>query len=234
MRLLPLTEFRAIALSELDWRTADFRLLATQIENVHEAQRDQFRRFLIVMLYAHFEGFTKVVLLQYITEINSARIDCRKANAGLVAGAWHKEFVGLDSGAKSPFFRNVLPDDSKLHRYARRKEFVERIDELLSRPVSLPEDLVDTESNLTPTILRRMLFMVGLDHGKLDHYEAAVSELVARRNSIAHGASRKGIVKSDYERLEAAVFAGMKEMVNTLESALNAKEYLRPVPPGGA
>ena len=47
-------------------------------------------------------------------------------------------------------FRRDLPNDTKLHRFARDQEFIERVADFIIRLVNIPEHVVDTESNFNP------------------------------------------------------------------------------------
>jgi hypothetical protein len=55
-----LADIRAELEDELQWRLEELRLLKNQLADLRtEQQRDRFRRVLVIMLYAHFEGFWK-------------------------------------------------------------------------------------------------------------------------------------------------------------------------------
>src|SRR3954454_8791816 len=110
---------------ELEWRVAEIRALRNFAAGLPEAERARFLRAVLLMLYAHYEGFCKASLLEYVRAINSARVTCDRAVPAIVAGAWARVFGALSGDQKSKIFKADLPDDATLHSIARRREFVE-------------------------------------------------------------------------------------------------------------
>src|SRR5215510_14403809 len=103
------------------WRLDEIRFFQNQLTLIpNEEKHDQFRRALILLLYAHFEGFCKFVLSLYVNTINGEDITCGEANHTIAAAALSDLFQTLrDPGSKCPEFRSSLPDDTQLHRFAR-------------------------------------------------------------------------------------------------------------------
>lgn len=57
---------------ELTWRTDEFRMLKNNIAYIiKDEDKLKYRKSLVVMLYANFEGFSKICLLSYVKYINS-------------------------------------------------------------------------------------------------------------------------------------------------------------------
>jgi hypothetical protein len=150
-----LASIRAELENEQTWRQDEIRLLRNQLANIsNDSEKMQFRRVLVVMLYAHYEGFCKFALVQYIKAVNQEAIRCGEAAYAIVAGAWSKVFTAMETGdQKSSIFRNRLPDDTQLHRFARRREFVERFVDFIGLTAQISEDTIDMESNLWPIVL---------------------------------------------------------------------------------
>jgi len=58
--------------AELTWRSDEFRMLKNNISYItKDEDKLKYRKSLIVMLYANFEGFCKICLLSYVKYINS-------------------------------------------------------------------------------------------------------------------------------------------------------------------
>jgi hypothetical protein len=107
------------------WRMNEIRFFQNMLPvDQPGIKQDQFRRALILILYAHFEGFCKFTFLLYVNSVNSEGVTCAQANFAIAAASLSTVFADLrHPDKKCPEFRNSLPDDSKLHRFARDREF---------------------------------------------------------------------------------------------------------------
>ena len=124
-----------------------------------------YRRLLILILYAHSEGFCYFALTHYISAINAEEIERCDANPAIVAISINKHINEMiNPKAKSKYYSAKLPDDNKLWALARRMEFMESIDEHLKQKVNISDDCINLESNIRPIVLRKALFSVGLDY----------------------------------------------------------------------
>lgn len=222
-----LTSIRAEMENEQTWRQDEIRFLRNQLANIsRNAQKKQYRKSLVVMLYAHYEGFCKFALEQYIRAINLANVKCEEATPAVVAGAWAKVFTAIESGdQKSKVFKTQLPKDDRLHRFARRREFIEQIRDFAEQQALIPDGTVDTESNLWPIVLQKNLFMLGLDHEAFSHHDGDIHRLMKHRNNIAHGAQREGLTDKTYRDLQQAVFGIMDDLMDMVMDALKNEQY---------
>jgi len=58
---------------ELTWRTDELRMLKNNLSLIlKDEDKDKYRKSLIVMLYAHFEGFSKTCFNSYKTNLSKA------------------------------------------------------------------------------------------------------------------------------------------------------------------
>jgi hypothetical protein len=224
-----LSELRTGLETELTWRQDEIRFFRNQLSNiVKEEEKDKFRRALILILYAHFEGFCKFALTTYVEAINDEEIACSDANPFIAAASLFNVFQSLfNTDKKCQIFKNQLPFDEKLHRVSREKDFMVQFEEFLLRKVNIPDDVIDTESNLKPVILRKNLFRLGFKHDYFVNEEGHITTLLNRRNNIAHGADRKGISLKIYTDIEAAVLQIMNQMILFVMDALKQKAYLK-------
>jgi hypothetical protein len=212
---------------EPTWRRDEIRFLRNQIANMHsDAEKDTYRRSLVVMLYAHYEGFCKAALLQYVRAINAANLTCSEAISAIVATSWMNIFKEIENTeTKSRVFRALLPDDSQLHRFARRRHFVEQIDEFHQMPATLPDEAVDVDDNLSPIVMKKVLYRVGIDHEAFAYHDGDILLLLSRRNNISHGVERKGIDEKSYEKLETAVFTIMDDLMGLVIDAIKNEMF---------
>lgn len=224
-----LADLRAQIEEERTWRQDEIRFFQNRLAGLdQEEDRNQFRRALILMLYAHFEGFCKFCFSLYVNAINKEGITCNQANYAIAAAALASIFRELrDPNKKSDEFRRPLPDESKIHRFAREREFLEQTDDFGRKLVNIPEHVVDTESNLTPIVLRKNLYRLGFSHTQFDEFEGSINRLLATRNRIAHGDSRRGVDAKTYSELHTIVLNVMQQVTIQIMQALVHKAFMR-------
>lgn len=57
--------------ADLEWRQFELRTLANTLGSIKDRdEQDRFRRAMVVMLYAHVEGYCKLALLTYVKALN--------------------------------------------------------------------------------------------------------------------------------------------------------------------
>jgi hypothetical protein len=222
-------EIRAELEEEQTWRQDEIRFLRNQLVNIgDEFKKMQFRRAIVVMLYAHYEGFCKFALIQYIKAINQSSLKCNELISEIVASAWSKVFAAIENGdPESRIFRRELPNDKRLRRFARRRDFLDQFIEFTSEIAQIPEELVDTEANLWPHIMKRNLYLLGLDCDILSKYDQNIGLLIGRRNNIAHGADRNGFTSEEYNALESVVFEVMDDLTSIIMESIKREKYRR-------
>jgi MAE_28990/MAE_18760-like HEPN len=82
-----LEEIRAELESEQTWRQDEIRFFRNQpVSLSNSSQQMQFRRALVLMLYAHYEGFSKFAFLQYVKAVNGSGVMCEEATSAIIAG----------------------------------------------------------------------------------------------------------------------------------------------------
>lgn len=214
---------------DLSRRQDEVRLLANSTRNLSRVgDQDRARRAQVVMLYAHLEGFSKVALSTYLKAINDLNLKSQDTVEAISACAFGDVFHAITYGdQKGKVFKKSLPADQGLSIFSRRCEFMAEIQNLLSRPINIPDDAVDTESNLTSKVLRRNLFRIGFPPNKFALYDNDLDELVYRRHNIAHGVDLTPVRKDLYERLQRMAFNFMDELTLAIVTAVEKSEYLR-------
>jgi hypothetical protein len=108
---------------------------------------------------------------------------------------------------------------------------MERSVEFNRLPVTIPDDFVDTESNLKPVVLRKILYRLGLPHDQFSQHEGKIDRLLRVRNKIGHGESRSGVTAKDYEELRMIVFQIMEDVKRQIMESLGQGHFRRPVQP---
>jgi hypothetical protein len=222
-------DFRDAIETEFERRHDEIILLKRMIDSETDSSlRETKRRVSLLILYAHLEGFCVYALREYVKAINIQRIVCRDANSAVVAGAWHAVFKALaDGDQKCDTFKTALPGDDKLHQHWRRRHFIDEFDDLFGRIVELDAEVINSESNLKPVILKRNLFVVGLNHKIADEFADQINKLLSRRNPIAHGEDVDGVSDHDYLELEDAFFEVCTRLIDELVDAFEQFAYLK-------
>ena len=212
--------------SELAWRQEELAFIKNQLIHVDYDKQDRYRKSMVLMLYSHFEGFTKIALQMYLQYINDKGIELSKAHVNLQASAMKREFNAYDNlDKKGKVFSKRLPqDDEHMHRLFRRVEFIEKFDEFRNRKLQLDDEIIDTESNMWYVVLQKNLYRCGLPIDIFENQKESIDSLVNRRNSIAHGNSKSGVSKEEYEKWEKQTYDVMNEIIRTLfEHAVNER-----------
>ena len=218
--------------SELAWRQDELAFMKNQFNNIEDNKRDKYRKSMVLMLYSHFEGYTKIALQMYLQYINDMEILLTEANANLQASALKKEFNAYDNlDKKGKIFKKDLPhEDEKIHRLFRRVEFVEKFDEFRNKILKIEDDVIDTESNMWYVVLQKNLYRCGLPVDLFEEQKEAIDALVNRRNSIAHGNNRAGVSKEEYEKWESQTYEVMGNMIRILfDCAVNKRFLATPI-----
>ena len=224
-----LAELRAELEADRAWREDELRAFQNRgIDITSDIELNRYRRALVLLLYAHYEGFCKFALTLYTSAVNRSGILCGDANTALAAASLSDLFRNLRNPQKKcDLFRRELPDDSKLHQFAREQEFIERTSEVESRPVSIPDSVVDTESNLTPVALRKNLFRLGLQYDHFQGFDNDINRLLGIRNGISHGALKDGVEERLYEQLRTATSSIMSGLSVGIMKALQERAFAR-------
>jgi len=213
---------------QLTWRLNELRFLKNQLFTIeNEDDKNRYRKSLVVMLYAYYEGFCKAAFQIYVKAINSQNILTSDANIFIRTSSMHEVFLAYgDDSKKDEIFRRSLPDDTKLHKYSRQITFVGEFANFLSKTVNIPEKIVDTESNLKPVVLKKILYRLGFPVEQVQISEDTINKLLTYRNSISHGSRRLGITDNEYERLESDVKILMNSIREIINNAIIDESYL--------
>ncbi|MFT3772881.1 MAG: MAE_28990/MAE_18760 family HEPN-like nuclease [Minicystis sp.] len=227
-----LNEFLTEVEGDLAWRTEEVRALKRLLSRASDGPTEgALRRSLILFLYAHAEGGVKTTLTCYVRVINALKLQMGECVPPIVAAAFDDLFRALsDQARKHPFFRSRLPDDPKIHRMARHTDFVARIREAEAHPVQLDhETIVDTESNLDPDVLMKILFHLGFPPDVVSRRFDDLHYLRGLRNAIAHG-ERRTVTEDQCAKYERTVFqALLPKLRDLLATAIRQESFRRNV-----
>lgn len=174
------------------------------------------------------EGYIKVALQTYIKYINDQHLPRKDVIAGLMAAGMNPEFNAYDNlDRKCSIFRRALPEDSALHRFFRRVDFISQLDDFQNAPLVISDSVIDTESNLWYVVLQKNLYKIGLPVDMFEQYQRAIDGLVNRRNGIAHGNSHSGVSDREFSEWEAKITCMMTDITILIYNYANNHQYLR-------
>lgn len=214
----------SIRLEELS-KYENYIELATDDEN----EKDIYRKMLVVMIYSYFEGFCKKALLIYIDYINKLHLSTSEVTLGLAASSLEQEFNLLEKTNHNPIGLkgDLIDNDSKLHKYSRRKEFMSNYDKCFSKQVHISDATIDTESNLKSYVLKSLLYKLDIDYTTVDPYQNTINELLGKRNSIAHGDIVRGIDTLKYNDYKSKTINLMDGIKSIIINSYKDKSFLK-------
>lgn len=222
-------ELRTAMETELAWRQEELAFMKNQLSNIDGGLlQDRYRKSLVLMLYSHFEGFVKICLLSYIQYVNSLHLKRECFNERLIASSMNREFNAFDNNdEKCSIFKKKLPEDKRLHRFYRRVNFLETLEDFKAEDLMIPDETIDTESNLWYIVLQKNLYKVGLPVDLFDDFSKDIDALVNRRNSIAHGTERAGVTKNEYAKWETKAYQVMEDIIRCIYATVSHEKYLK-------
>lgn len=199
--------------------------------NENERCTGVFYKSLIILLYAHFEGYCKKVLLFYINYLNSLNLTVETVKDGLAATNLYGDFGLLFDTNRNPVVlgEKSLREDRILQSFGRRREFVGHYRNHISKTINIPDDVVDTESNLKSSVLKKLLFILEIDHTIVDDFATEVNELVHIRNAYAHGDLVRLPEKNQVDQYRQKTESLMKIVKDAVYRCFCEKNYLNVV-----
>ncbi len=222
-------ELRAALETELAWRQEELAFFKNQLNNIpDENDQRRYRKSLVLILYSHMEGYVKIALQTYIQYINSQQISRKDVISGLMVAGMNKEFNAYENlDRKCAIFRRKLPEDTSLHRFYRRVDFMEQLDTFKDTTLVVEDRVVDTESNLWYIVLQKNLYKIGLPIDMFGQYCGEINALVNRRNSIAHGNARAGVEQQEFLNWETKISLVLSEVTRLLYDYAIHQKYLQ-------
>lgn len=222
-----LDEFQASIEMDKSWREDELRFYNNIQAKLELEQRMLFRKSIICIIYAHIEGFVHFSFSLYIESINSLNLKCREVHSAIAAAALNEEFLALKNpDKKSSLFSRAFPDDAKLHRMCREIEFIEKSLVVQEKSVRIPKKYINTESNVGPDVLRKLLYQVGLTFDDFEIIKNDLNKLLTARNNVAHGKHKEGINDSDFEAYKRCFYHIFSKLSNVIVIAYANKKYL--------
>lgn len=207
-----LIEFRTEMEEALSWRINEYTHLKNAIKDDNKIAGT---KVLIVMLYAHLEGFYKDCMECYIKLINQSDYTLNQMNESLITASLAKQFSSFeDMNRKCKELTSVPPKEDFLHKFHRRKELTKVFkSDYISRKVRIKDSIINTKSNLMFSVWQENFYILGLDEKYFQDYQCHIDKLVNLRNSVAHGSQRDPIEFSEFEILQTKIIELMENLI---------------------
>jgi len=226
MALAQAIQLRTQLEGELSWRRDEVR----EVRNWRPTgpavgSSDSHKRVLVVMIYAHLEGFVKAALQEYGKSINDCGLTISDAQEVLAAACLATEFKTYRQSEPSDPHD---PHSKHSRQILKDARLVEKIRELNERQIKLDlDEVLSTDSNLSPIVLRRNLAMLAIDHSSFNSFMRHITGLLKRRNPIAHGDQVKLPNDKEMIELEESVFTLCETLMKVLYESARDEGYKR-------
>ena len=216
---------RALLEEDLAWRLDELRHLRNSLlgDVEREAWSVTALRTILVMQYAHLEGFAHNAFRLYVDAVNNRALKADQLRPELFACALVPDFDALRLGGNEQ-----ESSEGRLTRRANMQfRFVQRVRKLGSEEVVIDADhAVSMEMNFGADVLRRTLFMLGIPESEVDRSYFSSLEFVRRaRNDIAHGARRERIEAGLFEAHQKKCEQFMSDLSRLIGSAVRHEWY---------
>lgn len=221
-----IVDFRSDMEDSLSWRINEFMSLKNLLR---EDNSVPVVKTLIVMLYAHFEGFFKDCLECYVRYLNSTELQLNNFCDAIITASLSREYAAFENiNRKCKELTTVPPAEEFLHKYHRRRELTQKfISDYLNKKIKIDEKIINTKSNLDFSVLQENMYVLGLEHNYFIDKQNTITRLVKLRNAVAHGSQREPIDIIEFEKVEADILEIMNEIIRYLFGFCAEKRYLR-------
>lgn len=209
----PYTEndFSSILDADLIWRRKELSDMKAAIKVADLPSKPVLLRAIIVMTYAHWEGYVRTCANRYFEHLTLRK----------------KRFVELE---RQIYVNSILGRLDALHRgRVSLEERCKLINDILDggngRFSYLNPDLVDTRANLNTDVIKDICIICGVDSNHFEENRTFLDVLLLkRRNTIAHG-QQEYIHVDEIDELVANILALMGFFRNLLENKVYTKAY---------
>ena len=196
---------------DLAWRKKELTQLLSNVNIAKEKSESTAIRSAVVLLYAHWEGFTKNSAEYYLSYISSLKLTFQELNVC---------FVALS-------LKYRLNDFEGTNKSSRHEQLINYLFYNMADRANIPTNIVDTQSNLNSVMLREILIMIGINYEPYSTKANLIDEkLLKNRNNIAHGQVLL-IDKAEYLSLHTEVTQMIFSLSNDIQNAAVMKLYKR-------
>ena len=215
MKVRTAEEIYDLTTYDLSWRKKEIFLLQSyaDIDKSSTNKINAILRSIVVITYAHWEGFIKLSSRAYIEYISVQRL----RNDELTPN-----FLALSI---MPILLNSSPNGISFNKYVEITSFF--LNDLSKQNSMTSKNVIQTKSNLSAKIFKEIVSILGFDYSIYESKEKFIDErLLKTRNKIAHG-DYIPLKKDDVKKIEDECVYIMNHFKNQIDNAVYLKTYKR-------
>ncbi|MBZ0136122.1 MAG: hypothetical protein K8I27_07105 [Planctomycetes bacterium] len=217
---------------EMEWRSAELREIRNLLTSIDDSRvSDTLKKSLVLLLYAHFEGYCKNVFSIYVEELTRERIKLKHLESILGAAAATKLFDELDKTGNLPPEFAEFKRSQPVRRQVKQAVLMKELWKVRESEATFDADrLIHLEGNVTPDVLKRVLCRLGLSFSFVETYAGDLNHLIRRRNDFAHGTRKGAPGDREFQKLRRCVEDLSRELRNAVIYAARTSSYLAVLP----
>lgn len=199
---------------ELAWRKRELSDLKYYMGLMppDSTRRKVLGRCSVTILYAHWEGFVKLAGRYFLEFIAMQRHRNEELHPNLLTLSMRKQVDFVSKALKASEFGKITTF------------FLSQMPDRATIPY---KTAIDTGSNLSSTVLREILWCLGLDYRPFETREKFIdSRLLGRRNFVAHGEATN-VDPREYDEMREGVIAMMTNLKTQIENSALLKAYVK-------
>ena len=196
---------------DLVWRKKELTSIRSRVDLSKNKKSQDFEiRAGVLLLYAHWEGFTKYSTECYLNFVKYKKLKYNELSTNLLA-----------LSLKSYIHEFKTSFQHKMHA-----DFLNFIENNLNERAKWNlENAIDTKSNLNSEVLKNILSVIGVPLNDFElKFNLIDEQLLKNRNSIAHG-NYLLIDKKEYLNIHKEIFTLMDILFNELTNLVSMKKY---------
>lgn len=164
----------------------------------------------IALLYAHWEGFVKKSGSYFLMYVDEQRHSISELRTNFITLSCRDKFDRASSSNKYSAFEEVT------------KHLIENKS---ARACISPQNVVDTQSNLSAKVLKEIIWCLGLNYDLFETKGNLIDiKLLGRRNHVAHGEFIPVDANDFFEMVNEVLYL-MKTFKNLLENSCSTESY---------
>jgi MAE_28990/MAE_18760-like HEPN len=200
---------------DLAWRKIELSALRGLIESrsLELHKNKVLTRSGIAILYAHWEGYIKCAATAYLEFVSRQK---------------QYRYCDLTDNFVAIAMKNKLDEASNANQPVIHNEVIKFLIESMEQRIEIPrQGIIKTGSNLSSSVLRQILALLGIDYQPYEMKQILIDEkLLEKRNKIAHGEFLDVDVDS-YRELHKEVIDMMDLFKDQIENHVEHQLYLR-------